>query len=69
MAALHLYRDQPKHLLAANLRRAFSGIVAGNVKPETIKSVRKMGPFEINGEKEIMQALDAYWHRLSNSDV
>jgi hypothetical protein len=59
MADLHLHRDQPKHLLAANLRRAFSGIVAGNVKPETIKSVRNMGPFEINGEKEIMQALDA----------
>ncbi len=58
MAALHLHRDQPKHLLAAALRRAFSGIVAGNVKPETIKSVRKLGPFQINGEKEIMQALD-----------
>ena len=59
MAALHLHRDQPKHLLAANLRQAFSGIVAGNVKPETIKSVRQNGPFEINGEKEIMQALDS----------
>jgi predicted Rossmann-fold nucleotide-binding protein len=59
MASLHLHRDQPKHLLAANLRRAFSGIVAGNVKPETISSVRQHGPFEINGEKEIMQALDA----------
>ena len=58
MAGLHLHRDQPKHLLAANLRRAFSGIVAGNVKPETIASVRREGPFEINGEKEIMQALD-----------
>ena len=58
MAALHLYRDQPKHLLAANLRRAFSGIVAGNVKPETIKAVREHGPFEINGEKDLMQALD-----------
>ncbi len=58
MAALHLHRDQPKHLLAANLRRVFSGIVAGNVKPETIKSVRQQGPFQINGEKEIMLALD-----------
>jgi len=58
MAALHLHRDQPKHLLAADLRRAFSGIVAGNVKPETLKSVREQGPFEINGEPEIMQALD-----------
>lgn len=58
MAALHLHRDQPKHLLAANLRRAFSGIVAGNVKPETIQAVREHGPFEINGEREIMLALD-----------
>jgi len=58
MASLHLHRDQPKHLLAADLRRAFSGIVAGNVKPETLKAVRQHGPFEINGEREIMQALD-----------
>lgn len=58
MASLHLYRDQPKHLLAANLRKAFSGIVAGNVKPETLRSVRENGLFEINGEKDIMQALD-----------
>ena len=58
MAGLLLNRDQPKHLLAANLRRAFSGIVAGNVKPETIISVRQKGPFNINGEKEIMLALD-----------
>ncbi len=58
MASLHLHRDQPKHLLAADLRRAFSGIVAGNVKPETLKAVRQQGPFEIRGEKEIMQAMD-----------
>ena len=58
MASLHLHRDQPGHLLAANLRRAFSGIVAGNVKPETINAVRELGPFEIHGEKDIMQALD-----------
>ena len=58
MAALHLFRDQPKHLLAASLRKAFSGIVAGNVKPETLRSVREKGLFEINGEKDIMQALD-----------
>lgn len=32
MRALALHRNQPTHELAANLRRAFSGIVAGNVK-------------------------------------
>ena len=46
-------------LLVADLRRAFSGIVAGNVKPETIKAVREHGRFEIRGEKEIMGAMDA----------
>jgi len=58
MASLYLNRDQPNHILAANLRRAFSGIVAGNVKPDTIRSVRQHGPFEINGEHDIMLALD-----------
>lgn len=58
MAALELHRDLPVHLLAANLRRVFSGIVAGNVKPETLALVREQGPFEIHGDKEIMQALD-----------
>lgn len=32
MANLKLYPDQPVEVLAADLRRAFSGIVAGNVK-------------------------------------
>ncbi len=59
MAALDLHRDQPIHKLAANLRRAFSGIVAGNVKEEGMKCIEKEGPFEIHGEADIMQALDA----------
>ena len=58
MAGLELDRRLPKHQLAANLRRAFSGIVAGNVKPDTLASIRKHGPFEITGEPEIMHALD-----------
>jgi hypothetical protein len=41
------------------LRRAFSAIVAGNVKDEGIRSIEKNGPFQISGEPEIMQALDA----------
>lgn len=59
MAALQLHRDQPPHELAANLRRAFSGIVAGNVKDEGIRAIEKHGLFEINGEPEIMEPLDA----------
>ena len=58
MAALELDRSLPTHELAANLRRAFSGIVAGNVKPRTLRAVREKGPFDISGEQAIMSALD-----------
>jgi predicted Rossmann-fold nucleotide-binding protein len=59
MAGLNLHRDQPTHLLAADLRRAFSGIVAGNVKEEGLREIERHGPFEISGDPGIMQALDA----------
>jgi predicted Rossmann-fold nucleotide-binding protein len=59
MASLNLHRNQPPHSLAADLRRAFSGIVAGNVKEEAMQRIEKQGPFEIHGDPEIMQALDA----------
>ena len=39
MRRLELHRDQPQHLLVANLRRAFSGIVAGNVKEQGIAAI------------------------------
>ena len=58
MAGLNLHRNQPVNDLAANLRRAFSGIVAGNVKEEGMREIEKHGRFLINGEPEIMQALD-----------
>ncbi|KAA9132082.1 LOG family protein [Marinihelvus fidelis] len=58
MAGLELHRDLPVHELAANLRRAFSGIVAGNVKPNTLAAIRAGGKFEISGEKAIMDKLD-----------
>ena len=58
MAALDLHRGQPVHQLAANLRRAFSGIVAGNVKEEGMKRIEREGPFEIHGDPDIMRALD-----------
>ena len=62
VAALNITRDQPLHLLAADLRRAFSAIVAGNVKADGILRIEKNGPFEIRGETEIMQPLDALLH-------
>src|SRR5690606_17777605 len=59
MLKLRLFRDQPAHELAADLRRAFSGIVAGNVKEEGMLAIEQHGPFLIDGEPEIMRALDA----------
>ncbi len=58
MARLKLHRDQPVHDLAADLRRAFSGIVAGNVKEDGMRAIEKFGPFLIDGEPAIMRALD-----------
>ncbi len=58
MAALPVSHDLPRHEMAANLRRVFSGIVSGNVKPKGVKAVREHGPFEIRGDAEIMDALD-----------
>ena len=51
-------RSLPAYQLAANLRRVFSGIVAGNIKPEGLKQIREKGNFEISGEAEIMKSLD-----------
>jgi predicted Rossmann-fold nucleotide-binding protein len=59
MRALALHREQERHLLAANLRRAFSGIVAGNVKVEGIREIEEHGLYEIRGDSEIMERLDA----------
>ncbi|HSM98460.1 MAG TPA: pyrimidine/purine nucleotide monophosphate nucleosidase domain-containing protein, partial [Gallionella sp.] len=59
MRRLKLHRDQPRHTLAANLRRAFSGVVAGNVKDEGIRAIEKHGSFEIHGDAEIMRPMDA----------
>ncbi|HWS25345.1 MAG TPA: pyrimidine/purine nucleotide monophosphate nucleosidase domain-containing protein, partial [Xanthomonadales bacterium] len=59
MAELQLHRGRPVHELAADLRRAFSGIVAGNVKEEGIRAIEAHGPYEISGEPAIMEAMDA----------
>lgn len=58
MRNLKLHRGQPTHLLAANLRRAFSGVVAGNVKDEGIRMIEKHGSFEIHGDPAIMEPMD-----------
>ena len=58
MAGLKLERDMEPHALAANLRRAFSGLVAGNIREEGIRAIERFGPFEIRGDHIIMQHLD-----------
>jgi pyrimidine/purine-5'-nucleotide nucleosidase len=58
MRALQLHRDQPLHELAANLRRAFSGIVTGNVKEYGIQAIERHGPYELAGDGTIVQLLD-----------
>jgi len=58
MHSLDLHKNQAPHLLASNLRRAFSGIVAGNVKEAGIRAIEEKGLFEICGDDVIMQPLD-----------
>jgi predicted Rossmann-fold nucleotide-binding protein len=58
MSELDLSAGQNGYEMAANLRRAFSGIVAGNVKEDGIKSVEKHGPFIIHGDRDIVTAMD-----------
>jgi len=58
MATLELHRGMPVHELAANLRRAFSGIVAGNVKDSGIRAIEERGPFELRGDRALLQMLD-----------
>jgi pyrimidine/purine-5'-nucleotide nucleosidase len=59
MAALEIRRDHPPHRLASELRRAFSGIVAGNVKEQGIRRIEERGPFELHGDSDLLEPLDA----------
>ena len=58
MRGLKLSHDLPVHERAADLRRAFSGIVAGNIKDYGVNAIEKYGPFELVGEESIMAPLD-----------
>lgn len=59
MRNLALHSKQKPHQIAANLRRAFSGVVAGNVKDEGIRAIEQHGHFEIHGDANIMDPMDA----------
>lgn len=58
MAALTLHDELPRHELASQLRRAFSGLVAGNVKAFGIEQVRSHGPYQLHGEPRLLQHMD-----------
>ncbi|MFP1890648.1 nucleotide 5'-monophosphate nucleosidase PpnN [Lonsdalea quercina] len=58
MANLHLHPDQPTEQLAAALRKAFSGIVAGNVKEGGIQAIEQFGPYKLDGNADIMKNMD-----------
>ncbi|MGL4475217.1 MAG: nucleotide 5'-monophosphate nucleosidase PpnN [Shewanella sp.] len=59
VANLALQLDcEDKAKLAANLRRAFSAIVAGNVKADTLALIKQQGPFEIHGDPQLMERMD-----------
>jgi pyrimidine/purine-5'-nucleotide nucleosidase len=58
MAALGLHRNQEGFVLARELRKLFSGIVAGNIKQGTVARIAQHGPFEITAEPLITKPLD-----------
>ena len=58
MRGLDISEDLPSHVLAANLRRVFSGIVSGNVREDTAELIERVGPFEIDGSRRMMKLLD-----------
>lgn len=58
MRSLEIREGLPAHVLAANLRRLFSGIVSGNVREDTIASIEEHGPFEIRASGTYMKMLD-----------
>lgn len=57
VAKLELDRDMPSGELGVNMRRVFSAIVTGNVKANGVAMVAKHGPFEINGDPLVMEAV------------
>jgi predicted Rossmann-fold nucleotide-binding protein len=59
MADLCLDASLPPHKLASEMRKAFSGIVAGNVKTAGIEEIEKHGPYVIHGDEKIINAIDS----------
>jgi len=58
MSRLNLSMDIPVYERVFELRSAFSGIVAGNVKSFGIEQIHQHGPYQLSGDKPVMQAMD-----------
>lgn len=58
MAALNISRELPRHEFASQLRAAFSGLVAGNVKAFGINQITEKGPYQLTGDREILAEMD-----------
>lgn len=59
ISQVELRADMPPHVLASNLRKVFSAIVAGNVKDDGIRMIKRSGPFEIHGDAVVLEPLRA----------
>lgn len=58
MANLALHFEQSKMDLTANLRQVFSGIVAGNIKPQAQDDIVRLGKFKLKGDRTLMEKVD-----------
>ncbi|HIG37207.1 MAG TPA: DUF3412 domain-containing protein, partial [Oceanospirillaceae bacterium] len=58
MAGLELTAQLPTAQLASNLRKAMSGIVAGNVKTFGLAQIQQYGPYQLNAEAALLEKLD-----------
>ncbi len=59
MENLALHKNLAPHQLAANMRAAFSGIVAGNVKTYGLEQIALHGPYILRGDNTVLSAMDA----------
>ncbi|MEQ8955156.1 MAG: nucleotide 5'-monophosphate nucleosidase PpnN [Gammaproteobacteria bacterium] len=67
MAALKLDLALPRGELITQLRSAYSGIVAGNVKAFGIRQIEEKGPFKLNGDAALMAAMDKMLGEFASS--
>lgn len=64
VAKLEIRRGMPPALLCAQLRRVFSAIVHGNVTDDGVRRIREFGPYEIHGDRDIMEELQTLLARF-----